>query len=321
VARAGIEAALTLFAQAPVNGDPRMNRRPLVLASLLAPPAFGACAQTLSPRAPRSNTVTTADGTRLYARSYGQGPTIVLAAGWGLPSDMWSYQIVALVARGFRCVVYDRRGHGRSDDSGQGYDYDTLATDLQSVLAAMEVTQATLVGYSFGSGECVRYLSRQGRARIARLMLLAPSTPFLARAPDNPAGLDPALFEQLRQVMASDYPKWVDDNEDPFVLPTTSRGMRQWLKSLMLQASLPALLECNRIMTSTDFRAELRALDLPVAVVQGDRDASLPLPLTGRPSQALIRGARLTVYEGAPHGLFLTHAERLNGDIAGFARA
>lgn len=93
-----------------------------------------------------------------------------------------------LVARAFRCVIYDRRGHGRSDDSGQGYDYDTLDTDLQMVLSAMDVSHATLVGYSFGSGECVRYLPRQGNARVARLMLLAPSTPFLSRSPDNRPG-------------------------------------------------------------------------------------------------------------------------------------
>lgn len=266
-----------------------------------------------------SNHVTAADGNRLYCRSYGQGPIVVLTAGWSLPSEMWVYQIVPLVTRGLRCVVYDRRGHGRSDDSGQGYDYDTLADDLEAVLSAMDVQDATLVGYSFGSGECVRYLTRHGTRRIQRLMLLAPSTPCLPVSADNPIGLAPEVFEQLRQVMAADYPRWVDDNEEPFVLPATSRGMRQWLKSLMLQSSLPALLACNRIMTSTDFRPELHGLDLPVSIVQGDRDASLPLPLTGQPSSALIRGARLTVYEGAPHGLFLTHTERLNDDLAAFA--
>jgi non-heme chloroperoxidase len=269
----------------------------------------------------RSNRVTSADGTQLYCRSYGEGPTVVLTAGWSLPSDMWSYQIVPLAARGLRCVVYDRRGHGRSDDSGHGHDYDTLADDLEAVMSAMDVRDATLVGYSFGSGECVRYLARHGSRRVARLMLLAPSTPCLALSADNPTGVDPLVFEQLRQAMASDYPKWVDDNEEPFVLPATSSGMRQWLKSLMLQSSLPALLACNRIMTSTDFRAELRALDLPVSIVQGDHDASLPLALTGRPSAAFIRDARLTVYEGAPHGLFLTHTDRLNDDIAAFAQA
>ncbi len=268
----------------------------------------------------RANHVTAADGTRLYCRSYGQGPTVVLTAGWSLPSDMWAYQIVPLVARGFRCVIYDRRGHGRSDDSGCGYDYDTLADDMEAVLSALGVQDATLVGYSFGSGECIRYLTRHGKGRIKRLMLLAPSTPFLLAADDNPTGVDAAVFEQLRLVMASDYAKWVDDNEDPFVVPATSQGMRRWLKSLMLQSSLPALLACNRIMTTTDFRPELRELDLPVAIVQGDRDASLPFPLTGQPSSLLIRNATLTVYEGAPHGLFLTHTDRLNEDIAALAQ-
>ena len=268
----------------------------------------------------RTNHVIAADGTRLYCRSYGQGPTVVLTAGWSLPSDMWAYQIVPLVARGLRCVIYDRRGHGRSDDSGCGYDYDTLADDMEAVLSALGVQDATLVGYSFGSGECVRYLTRHGMGRIRRLMLLAPSTPFLLASDDNPTGVDAAVFEQLRLVMASDYERWVDDNEDPFVVPATSQGMRRWLKSLMLQSSLPALLACNRIMTTTDFRPELSELDLPVAIVQGDRDASLPFPLTGQPSSLLIRNATLTVYEGAPHGLFLTHTDRLNEDIAALAQ-
>jgi non-heme chloroperoxidase len=260
------------------------------------------------------------DGAILSCAAHGEGPTIVLVAGWSLPAAMWAYQITALTERGFRCVVYDRRGHGRSEDNGRGYDYDTLASDLDRVLTAFDVRDATLVGYSFGSGESVRYLSRHGRERVARLLLLAPSTPFLAHADDNPGGLDPMFFEQLREPMARDFPAWIDDSEDAFVVPATSRGMRGWIKSLMLQASLPALLACNRIMTRTDFRPELRALDLPIAIIQGDRDASLPLPLTGQPTAALLPAASLTVYEGAPHGLFVTHADRLNRDIEAFAR-
>ena len=260
------------------------------------------------------------DGTRLLARSYGEGPTLFFVAGWCLPSDMWAYQVTPLVARGFRCVAYDRRGHGRSDDPGRGYDYDTLAADLDTVAATHDVADATLVAYSFGSGEALRYLTRFGTRRFKRLLFLAPSTPFLARAADNPNGIDPALLAQGRAVIAKDFPGWLDDNEEPFVVPRTSRGMRQWLKAMMLQTSMPALLECNRIMTNTDFRPELRALDLPVHIIQGDRDASLPLALTGRPSAQMIRSATLAVYEGAPHGLFVSHAERLNGDIEAFAR-
>ncbi|MBL0920259.1 MAG: alpha/beta hydrolase [Hydrogenophaga sp.] len=261
------------------------------------------------------------DGAILSCASYGEGPTIVLVAGWSLPAAMWSYQITALTEQGFRCVVFDRRGHGRSEDNGSGYDYDTLASDIDRVLTAFDVRDATLVGYSFGSGESVRYLSRHGRDRVSRLLLLAPSTPFLSLAEDNPGGLDPVFFDRLREPMARDFPAWIDDSEDAFVVPETSRGMRAWIKSLMLQASLPALLTCNRAMTRTDFRPELRALDLPIAIVQGDRDASLPLPLTGQPTAALLPGAMLTVYEGAPHGLFVTHADRLNRDIATFARS
>lgn len=304
-----------------------MNRRHLLTASAAsitatasaqAPTAHAQTPSLASSRAAPTRVIAR-DGTQLFVRSYGQGPTIFFAAGWCLPSDMWAYQITPLVARGWRCVAYDRRGHGRSDDPGRGYDYDTLAGDLDTVAAALDVTDATLVAYSLGSGEAVRYLGRLGTQRFKRLLLLAPSTPYLARTADNPQGIDPALIAQGRAAMAADFPRWLDDNEKPFVVPSTSPGMRQWLKTLMLQASMPALLECNRIMAITDFRPELRALDLPVQIIQGDRDASLPLDLTGRPSAQAIRGASLTVYEGAPHGLFVTHAERLNDDIESFA--
>jgi non-heme chloroperoxidase len=305
-----------------------MNRRNLLaatagsIASVASAQAPMAQAQVPAPGSARAAParVVANDGTQLFVRAYGEGPTLFFVGGWCLPSDQWAYQVTPLVARGFRCVTFDRRGHGRSDDPGRGYDYDTLAGDLDSVATALNVTDATLVAYSLGSGEAVRYFSRFGRQRFKRFLLLAPSTPYLAKAADNPNGVDANLFAQGRATIAKDFPRWLDDNEEPFVVPSTSRGMRQWLKAMMLQTSMPALLECNRIMTITDFRPELRALDLPVHIIQGDRDASLPLDITGRPSAQVIRGASLAVYDGAPHGLFVTHAERLNADIELFAR-
>jgi non-heme chloroperoxidase len=236
-----------------------------------------------------------------------------------MSSAAWDYQTAPLIERGFRCIAFDRRSHGRSDDPGRGYDYDSLAGDLHSRLTQLDVRQATLVAHSFGGGEAVRYLSMHGRDRVSRLLLLAPCTPCLFNADGNPQGLPQAAFDALRGAIAQDYPTWLDGNEEPFVVPETSRGMRNWIKAMMTQASLPGLLQCHRTMTQTDLRAEMSQLALPTLVIQGDVDQSLPLELTGRPSAALIPGAQLNVYAGAPHGLFLTHADKLNRDIVSFA--
>jgi non-heme chloroperoxidase len=297
-----------------------MQRRHLIQ-SAAAVPACGLAVAASAAEPVKIPRVTTSDGIRLFHRDWGAGRTILFVASWSLSSEMWNSQTVHLVQRGFRCVSFDRRGHGRSDDPGRGYDYDTLADDIAAVVEQLGLRNLTLVAHSLGAGEVVRYLTRHGTARIRNLVLLAPCTPCLARSADNPGGIDPRAFAQLRMVIARDYPKWIDDGEEAFVVPATSKGTRAWLKSLMLQSSLPALIECSRTMTSADQRAELRAIGVPTEVIQGDIDRSLPLELTGRPTAALIPGSKLTVYEGAPHGLFVTHAQRLNDDLQRIASA
>ncbi|MBQ1542846.1 MAG: alpha/beta hydrolase [Caulobacteraceae bacterium] len=260
-----------------------------------------------------------ADGARLFVREWGRGRPIVFVASAMLPSDMWTSQMLALSGRGFRCIAFDRRGHGRSSDTGGGYDYDTLADDLAAVMEARDARDAVLVSHSFGGGEVARYLSRHGDAAVGGVVLVAPTTPFLLRTADNPHGVPAEAFEALRQAMAADFPKWMDDNEEAFVTPETSAGRRRWIKDLMQRTSLQAVIEMNRVMTRTDFRPELRAIRRPVLVVHGTRDASAPIDLTGRPTAALIPDARLEVYDEAPHGLFMTHAARLNEDLRRFA--
>jgi pimeloyl-ACP methyl ester carboxylesterase len=217
--------------------------------------------------------------------------------------------------------AYDRRGHGRSSVPAGGYDYDTLADDLATMLDRLDLKEVTLVGYSMASGEMVRYLTRHGAARIARLAFIAPAaTPFLLKTADNPNGIPAEKFEYFRRnMLMRDYPKWLEDNRKPFFTAETSPQVQDWVRGLMLTTSLKAAVECNRSSTSTDFRAELPKIRLPALVIHGDIDASAPLALTGRPTAALIPGAELKVYEGAPHGLFVTHKERLTADLLAFA--
>jgi non-heme chloroperoxidase len=267
--------------------------------------------------------IRTRDGQSLFYEDWGTGAPVVFLSGWALPSDMWAYQMVPLSGRGLRCVAYDRRGHGRSSRPGGGYDYDTLADDLAAVLEALDLRGVTLVGMSMAGGEMVRYLTRHGAGRIARLVFVATAaTPFRTLTPDNPTGIPADRLEHFRNhVLLRDYPLWLEQNRQPFFVPETSPQMQDWIRMLMLGTSLKAVVECHRSMAATDFRAELAKIRVPALLIHGDQDVSAPIDQTGRPTAALMPKAQLKVYEGAPHGLMVTHAERLNADLLAFVGA
>lgn len=264
--------------------------------------------------------IRTRDGVALFHRDMGEGPPVVFLASWSLPSDSWFRHMQTMVAGGLRAVAYDRRGHGRSDDPGRGWDYDTLADDLADLLAVLDLRDATLVAMSGAAGEAVRYLTRHGRGRVARLALLGPTTPLLAQRPDNPGGIPAEALAALRAELEQDFPLWLARNVRAFGGQGPSEATLNWIRGLALQASLPFLLGFHRSLAETDFRAELRALDLPVLVIQGGADATCPIDLTGRATAALVPGASLLVYPGAPHGLIVSDPERLAADLLGFAR-
>src|SRR5262245_2306963 len=308
-----------------------MNRRDILKSTIgvagAALIADAAQAETAQPGpsaiATRGPFIETRDRQQLFCKDWGSGAPVVFLAAWALPSDMWDYQMVPLSEQGLRCIAYDRRGHGRSSHAGVGYDYDTLADDLAAVLDAFDLQQVTLVGMSRAGGEMVRYLTRHGDRRIARLVFVATdATPFRLQTVDNPGGIpvDRAEFFR-RQMLLRDYPNWMEENRQPFFVPETSRQMQEWVRDMMLRTSMKALVECNRSMTSTDFRPELPQITVPSLLIHGDKDVSAPLEVTGRPTALLIPRARLEVYEGAPHGLFLTHMERLTRDLVAFAKS
>jgi pimeloyl-ACP methyl ester carboxylesterase len=261
-----------------------------------------------------------ADGTSLYYREWGEGEPMLFLNSLGCSTRMWDYQFAAFGDRHVRCIGFDRRGHGRSDEPASGYDYDTLADDVAALIRALDLSAVTLVAHSMAGGEVVRYLARHGQGRIARIILIGAMTPCLLEAPDNPGGLSCAAVEGLWDQWRTDYPKWIADNVGPFFVPETSRAMAAWAENFLLTASIPVAIACSRAMAAEDFRDEMRRIEVPSLVIHGDRDRSAPLELTGRPSAALIPGARLLVYEGAPHGLMFTHMERLHADILDFVR-
>ena len=234
---------------------------------------------------------------------------------------MWSYQMQALGDRGFRCIAYDRRGHGRSTIARDGYDLDTLAEDLAAVIDTVGVERVTLVGHSMGCNEILRYVARQGTDKIAKIVLLAPTTPIVLKTADSAYGASAEYFAAQQAAWAKDFPAWVEQNKRPFFTDDTSPALMDWLVSEMLQTPVYVAIACNQAVVSADHRSDLAKVDRPVLVLQGDKDASAPLEATGRRTAAGIRGARIEAYGGAPHGLFLTHKDKVNRDIAGFVTA
>jgi len=265
--------------------------------------------------------IETRDHVGLFYKEWGEGKPVIFVHGWALNSDMWQYQMIHLAGEGLRCVAYDQRGHGRSADPGRGYDFNTLADDLHSLIMRLNVRKAVLVGHSMAAGVIARYLTRHGASRIARVAMLATTTPFLLKTADNLEGVDQRYLDRLRVAWSKDFPKWLADNARPFFAPQTSPEMMQWGIQMCLEASLKAVLDCNRAITETDFRAELRNLAVPTLIIHGDADVSAPLFLTGQKTAQLISGSQLKIYQGAPHGLFITHRDRLNQDLVNFIKA
>jgi pimeloyl-ACP methyl ester carboxylesterase len=263
--------------------------------------------------------ITAKDRVELYWREWGAGAPILFLSSLGCDSRMWDYQMAAFAGEGFRSIGFDRRGHGRSDQPAHGYNFDTFADDVAQLVGELDLKGLTLIAHSMAAGEAVRYLTRHGSRRVARLILLAPTTPMLLQTHDNPNGLPIEAFEALWAQWGHDYPKWVDENVAPFFIPETSPAMMRWGVTL-LTTSLPITLACSRAMVEADFRAEMRDIDVPTLVIHGDRDRSMPVEPTGKPSAALIAGSRLLVYPGAPHGLMFTHMDELHADLLAFMR-
>jgi non-heme chloroperoxidase len=271
--------------------------------------------------------VTARDGTRLHYTDWGDGRPVVLLAAAMADSRMWEFQAPFLAGQGLRCVTYDRRGTGRSDAPWNGYDYDGLAADLADLLDHLDLQDVLLVGYAAGGGEAVRYLSRH-TGRVTGLALVASTTPFLLRAPDNPDGLDMALFEEIERAIRTDRAAWLRSLTWPFfggadadpANPPLSPRLAAWLTDLALDTSPRAAVEIYRTLFTTDQRAELAALTVPTLVVHGTADLGAPYALCGPRTARLVPDSTFLTYEGAAHGLFATHADRLNADLLEFAK-
>jgi non-heme chloroperoxidase len=259
------------------------------------------------------------DGTRLFVQQWGSGRPVIFVSAWTLNSDFWGMHLQAMASAGFRAVAFDRRGHGRSDAPSYGYDADMLADDLAVVIESLDIRDIVLVSHSMGSGEVARYLTRHGSERIAKLVFVAPTTPYLVKTEDNPDAVPVEMLDGRLAAIAKNFPEWVRDNEAPFFTAETDSETRAWIKAMMLGVSVPVAVTFQQLAGKTDFRPDLKRIELPTLVLHGDNDASAPLPLTGAKTAGLIRGSKLIVYENAPHALPLTHRDRFLADLTAFA--
>ncbi|HEY4546937.1 MAG TPA: alpha/beta hydrolase [Pedomonas sp.] len=253
-------------------------------------------------------------GHRLFLRDWGRGRPVLFLAGWAMDSSIWGATMAALNAFNVRTIAYDRRGHGRSTDPG-AIDYDLLADDLAAVIETLDLHDLTIVTHSGAAGEAIRYITRHGDARLARLLLVGPAGPCMIGGPDNPYGLPREAISAVLSQLSDDLPSWIDANVEPFA-PSATRRTLDWLAGLVLQTSRRLLLDFQQVIAEADLRAEAAALKVPVTVIHGTQDASTPLEITGQRYREIISGAELVIYEGAAHGIMITHTARLAADIA-----
>ncbi|MED1203598.1 alpha/beta fold hydrolase [Heyndrickxia acidicola] len=225
--------------------------------------------------------IETKDHTRLFYKDWGGDKPVVFISSLYLSSDMWEYQLPYLASQGLRCIAYDRRGHRRSDSPWDEYDYTTLADDLAELIEHLNLREVTLVGHSMGGGEVVRYLSRHGTDRVAKIALLSTSAPFPMKTEDNPIGIEKSVFNEGLNSIIKDRPKWLADNALPFFGVglhgvSISPEFTQWMIQLCLQCSPKAVIECNHTIFTTDLREEMRQITVPALIIHGDHDQSAP---------------------------------------------
>jgi non-heme chloroperoxidase len=268
----------------------------------------------------------TKDGTDLYYNDWGTGQPVVFSHGWPLSSDAWEDQMFFLASRGYRCIAHDRRGNGRSHQSWTGNDLDTYADDLAQLIQHLDLRGATLVGHSTGGGEVVRYIARHGQERVAKLVLVSAIPPFLLKTPDNPTGAPREVFDQLRNAVLADRSQFWRDLSMQFYGynrpgAKQSEGVREEFWRLGMMSSLPASYFCIKAFSENDQRPDLKKIEVPTLILQGDDDQIVPFQASGALTAKLIKGAQLKVYKGAPHGIPTTHKDRVCEDLLGFLKS
>jgi pimeloyl-ACP methyl ester carboxylesterase len=257
----------------------------------------------------------------VYYEDHGSGRPVVLGHGYPVSGQAWEKQVAALLEAGNRVITYDRRGWGNSSQPAVGYDFDTFAADLHTLMEKLDLRDAVLVGHSMGTGDVARYLGRYGSGRVRKAVLVSPILPYLRAAGDNPVGVPVSMFEGFTASAKSDRPSWLKGFLDNFYNMDVYGGTKvtdqafQASFNIAVAGSAIAAVECITAW-QTDFRADVASFDVPVLVVQGDQDRILPIQFTGERLPALISDLTFVVIEGGPHAIAWTHADQVNAALA-----
>jgi pimeloyl-ACP methyl ester carboxylesterase len=267
------------------------------------------------------------DGTELYYYDWGypSGSAVVLIHGWPLTSASWEAQARVLVENGHRVIAYDRRGFGRSDWPSWGYDYNTLADDLAAVMNKLDLRGATLVGFSMGGGEVARYLSKHGAGRVSKAVLVSSVTPYLLKTENNPEGVDGSVFDDMIEGLKKDRPAFLQQFGPKFygrtmLNHTVSEAMLEFTQAMALTASPKATIDLVHAWSETDFRDDLAGISVRTLVIHGTNDGTVPIEVSARRAITFLKHGELIEYDGAPHGLNVTAADRLNADLLAFLK-
>jgi len=271
-------------------------------------------------------TITTNDGTEIFYKDWGSGQPIVFSHGWPLSADDWDTQLLFFLQHGYRVIAHDRRGHGRSTQTGDGHDMDHYADDLAAVTAHLDLQDAVHVGHSTGGGEVARYLGRHGTKRVAKAVLIGAVPPIMVKSEANPGGLPIDVFDGIRAGVAGNRAEFYRDITLPFYGynrpgAKVSEGVRQnWWRQGMT-GSIKAHHECVKAFSETDFSEDLKKIDIPVLVMHGDDDQIVPIADSALLSAKLLPKATLKVYPGLPHGMCTTHPDVINPDLLAFFKS
>jgi non-heme chloroperoxidase len=259
----------------------------------------------------------------IHYEDYGIGKPVVLIHGWPLSGRSWENQVPALVNAGYRVITYDRRGFGESSQPWGGYDYDTFAADLNTLLEYLDLREVSLVGFSMGGGEVVRYISTFGTDRIAKAVLAAAVPPFLYKSSDNPEGaLDDATIASFLAAVSRDRIAFLDEFTTGFFTAgndlTVSQAQRGYARDIAAIASPQGTADCITAFSHTDFRNDLTKITVPTLVIHGDSDAIVPFSASGKRSHESIPGSELVLIKGGPHGINASHPQEFNDALLTF---
>jgi non-heme chloroperoxidase len=259
----------------------------------------------------------------LYYEDHGSGQPVVLIHGYPLSGASWEKQVPALLNAGYRVITYDRRGFGNSSQPTAGYNYDTFAEDLHTLITHLKLRDFTLVGFSMGGGEIARYFGKYGSRLARKAVFISAVPPFLLKTSDNPEGVDAIVFEGIQKAVAEDRYAFFTEffknfyNTDLLLGKRVSEEVVRANWNIAAGASATASLACVPTWYE-DFRQDVARIDVPTLVIHGDADRIVPLEAAGQRTAILIKGARLVVVKGGPHCITWTHADEVNAELLHF---